>query len=481
MAEVDIPRELSRSVPVGILIGGVGGGKTTLYNALCDRQEEAGNHEDSQTTKFVKAKTTYKNLQLCLYDGPGLNSHKDVYKHSYILVAGLTYERLNTVFIVIPWQPRVRRYIVDTLAENLSILKEEHWDMVVPIITKMDNFEPDAIVDSLRKEKKRIKSFILEEFDFIKNVLFYMKGITQVQSIFTNIHKVMSAMPKRKIDYTDEEFCFHFSLREWKGLERTRMSQMKKRVKVIISSYTAGINSLLEQEIPAAELKETVYASLQLSHKELEAIYDEFVEKFGKKMIDFSDFAASIELKKIIMQAQDEYRNFVKQYLPFNPDDTSDWRNSVRRCQYCNEIWVKVEGCDGTTTCGNIPGRVDQVGSYFRWMTRKVGGVIRFTKVKETGKSANRANVHAATRNREPVGCGKQIVWKNQEVVSQEELEKFYTVSEIGTILKGMRSNEAFVQAKKEVDRSIADEEKFGGYAETTLQVGSDEEDVEED
>jgi hypothetical protein len=26
-----------------------------------------------------------------------------------------------------------------------------------------------------------------------------------------------------------------------------------------------------------------------------------------------------------------------------------------KRCPLCNEVWVKVEGCDGETTCGNRP------------------------------------------------------------------------------------------------------------------------------
>jgi hypothetical protein len=26
-----------------------------------------------------------------------------------------------------------------------------------------------------------------------------------------------------------------------------------------------------------------------------------------------------------------------------------------KRCPHCNEVWVKVEGCDGETTCGNRP------------------------------------------------------------------------------------------------------------------------------
>ena len=27
----------------------------------------------------------------------------------------------------------------------------------------------------------------------------------------------------------------------------------------------------------------------------------------------------------------------------------------ARRCPHCNLIWTKIEGCNGDTTCGNLP------------------------------------------------------------------------------------------------------------------------------
>jgi len=36
-----------------------------------------------------------------------------------------------------------------------------------------------------------------------------------------------------------------------------------------------------------------------------------------------------------------------------NPDNKADPRNMIKNCPHCGEIWIKVEGCDGTTSCGN--------------------------------------------------------------------------------------------------------------------------------
>ncbi len=38
--------------------------------------------------------------------------------------------------------------------------------------------------------------------------------------------------------------------------------------------------------------------------------------------------------------------------MSYNPLDTRNPRNLIRKCPYCEEIWIKVEGCDGETECG---------------------------------------------------------------------------------------------------------------------------------
>lgn len=39
--------------------------------------------------------------------------------------------------------------------------------------------------------------------------------------------------------------------------------------------------------------------------------------------------------------------------MSYNPLNLNDPKNLIKRCPHCREVWVKVEGCDGTTTCGN--------------------------------------------------------------------------------------------------------------------------------
>merc|ERR1719183_3258665 len=70
-------------------------------------------------------------------------------------------------------------------------------------------------------------------------------------------------------------------------------------------------------------------------------------------MIDLDCYTSSISLQKSIECAHREFRDDVKELMSYNPDDTKDWKNCIRRCQFCGEVWVKVSGCEGQTTCGS--------------------------------------------------------------------------------------------------------------------------------
>ena len=41
--------------------------------------------------------------------------------------------------------------------------------------------------------------------------------------------------------------------------------------------------------------------------------------------------------------------------MSYNMNDKNNPRNLIKACPYCKEIWTKIDGCDGKTTCGNRP------------------------------------------------------------------------------------------------------------------------------
>jgi len=85
--------------------------------------------------------------------------------------------------------------------------------------------------------------------------------------------------------------------------------------------------------------------------------------------------------------------------------------SSLRKCPHCHQVWAKLEGCDGTTTCGNKPtsfdGRFDTLAT-FQFIFD--GKNLKISKVGTRPKSAG----HSSNRN---AGCGRSIAWRDMAPV----------------------------------------------------------------
>ena len=56
--------------------------------------------------------------------------------------------------------------------------------------------------------------------------------------------------------------------------------------------------------------------------------------------------------------------------MSYDPDDKTDWKNYLKKCNHCGEIWLKVSGCDGNTKCGAIetgPDKFDGKANFRFW------------------------------------------------------------------------------------------------------------------
>jgi len=88
--------------------------------------------------------------------------------------------------------------------------------------------------------------------------------------------------------------------------------------------------------------------------------------------------------------------------------------SGLKKCPYCGEIWTKVAGCDGETTCGNIYEQFDSRFSIFATYTFDFDGE-HFTIVKSGERSLRKEDDNKPkVKGR---GCGKKIVWRDMTPV----------------------------------------------------------------
>ena len=111
--------------------------------------------------------------------------------------------------------------------------------------------------------------------------------------------------------------------------------------------------------------------------------------------------------------------------------------NDLRQCPHCGLLWAKVDGCDGTTTCGSIPQGLNDLRdkSYgvmntfsFRWSKGSKGKKGRLDINKSGTKNAKTQKGTSSGQ-----GCGKSINWSSmkQVPVPEELMEGKITTQDV--------------------------------------------------
>ena len=427
--------------PVAIIIGQVGAGKTTIFNKVCDAQGEADITDDS----------------MVLYDVPGCNSKEGAYAHSFVLRHGLTCEPLSGVFVTLQYNPCRRNNMGEDFYSVAKILKKEAYDHIVVLVTKMDQFYPD----SKFPDRKSMEQHILQSFqsDYgINRVVFSDKKSTPAE-LFLAMRKAIDQCSKIHLSYTVEEFLdrFESESKAWKGREQFDLHRLQKQIEKVCAEFEEGLQHLVatRQAVSSEEFQDYIYAIIQQSRMELEEkVYQPFLQRNGDDQVAFEDYAASIELKTLIHHAHSDLRDEAKKFLMVNPDNVNDWRNAIRRCQHCGEVWVKVEGCDGATQCGARPSGPDPTSkTYHRW--ERIEGKWRpgkFVMKPEESSQLPKATQTTAARG---IGCGKAIVWKDQAVVPKSELDCLFSTHQLELILSSFKVDSTLQKPRKRNERGV--------------------------
>lgn len=393
--------------PYAVLIGAVGSGKTTIAQKL-SRKKNLG--VKNFGTSATRQSTVYKSGTFMFADTPGYLSFEDKLSHAVNIIRALEEKPLFGIFLLIRFETRIEGMLhkVQEIFQPLRTCKA----LITIVITAWDLSEgtieqETLITNSLKKNFK------------IESVLF-TGNMTSPEELERMFRQKLVATPIN-IRIPPEATFRYFNL---KKQDVDVIDYLKDRRE----EFSQVVTKTRSQADQISNLEEKIDFSLaaQIALKAMvEQMKDDLIQRFEVNTIDPEELAWVDQMHCELTTLLKTFRSFCKTLTNYSIGCDSD--NPFRKCPSCGEVYIKVEGCDGSTTCGSVPTFCDGVKYIRKWSYELIQGKITF-------KSTNVENVETKQKNRRPntgnfmdlitgmlgnhskrklgKGCGATIEWK---------------------------------------------------------------------
>ncbi|CAF2189719.1 unnamed protein product [Rotaria magnacalcarata] len=398
-----IPKTLSYK-PCAIMMGRISTGKTTLVNLLCGTQHEVGEGEGSFTRNLFLNDTSCGNNAFSLIDTPGTNSSSETYKHAILLRADLTATKINTIFIIIEYHCRF-----DNMIDNYYEVEQLVYNYVNKVVVLISHW--DQSKNSQNNYEEICKKF-QNEYPTLNNLIFYSERSSKAE-LANLIYGCVSNMEKDKLEIKDEQFFLKFNVYQMKTKLKVSYNEYQRKAILLSKEYTELILSVQCQSVEDKD--EVIHMTIVYFKDEMEALLNEFRAKHGLDMVELDYYVFVVKLEKENVKICYDFVERAVPLMSYNLFDNKDPRNLIKRCPYCQLIWFKTEGYDGTTTCGNSDFKSNSINKkvFWKYKMRRKGGKLQWEKTpieKETPEQKLEETLkdqNAASSKR--VGCGKQF------------------------------------------------------------------------
>jgi len=322
-------------VPYIVLLGDVGTGKSTVFEKLTGVEGRSSAANQSVTKSSDVYEAYDGSFDIC--DTPGSNPMMAGFQHNLQIAHALNFQPVNCILIVVKAEERMGS-VIDDVEKYASFLPEDlPLEIVGVCITHMDReklqwnktiFLPylndclgitSAVFASLNTPREVLKADVLAECAHKKVQDFSIDG-----EMFLRLFKV----GKRNLKV----------LRMTRG-EVARFEKMKQDFYAEKKKYQLKEQMDMTFEFLTWLFEEIKEAQKRLSNKN-NFTFD------GPEMASEAGHVAHMtnQLRKILKDVRMDAMQYHK-----------DVESDFRKCPYCDSVWAKIEGCDGSTVCGCRP------------------------------------------------------------------------------------------------------------------------------
>jgi len=425
---------LGSNSPVCVLMGNTGAGKTTLCNKLCGTNHESHAGRESVTRQLFENPVNCGSYPFMIVDTPGVDSQVDTFKHAVLLKEALTGTPINTIFFVIKYDNRFDNTLLDYAKLLIPIAKYSY--KIVVMISHMD------LSKNVGNDEKEIAEIFKEEYPEKSFKFIFYSEKDNCSTIADRMYSYLSKMPTEVLQINEEEFNLNFNIYQMKTRVKISYEKFLRETKQIEEDYANLIKKMTQQGLPIEEKDESLHMSIVNLKNELESLTEDFIKTHGTGMQELDSYGFHVMMQKEKIRLCTEFAKNVSVMMSYSLLDTVDPRNMIKRCPHCQEIWFKVTGCDGSTTCGNRP--MDKLYDnlakpWWRFTFTRIGRNIICQKAANVTPVSNMLQPQT---NKNGIGCGKSFTWKDQPSVEEEKIKELFQVKTIEEVKDIIRRND---------------------------------------
>ena len=317
------------SKPVVVLLGPLGSGKTTVFNALTGQAAALGHGAESEV-EYHECETD----QFIVRDTPGFASRHDVIKHTARQLYALVTQPVNLLAIVVS-DLRASALVtaMHTVLDVLPLDKVAHACGVVVTHSETRTERDKALMrQTIQKEFGR--------FDLHDRV------------VFTDATNQLSDLGETLASWCSASSPVHFALGGAQGLDLTRFPLFISATQhPLVADFmeTAAQFRRLQDKLKSVPDHDRVHVTLMAAlRQEAVAIFTGFAREAdaGPEDLELYLYIAHDHVAKIL-------REFCKDARSRITYSAADVRETMyRRCPKCELVWCIAEGCSGPTKCG---------------------------------------------------------------------------------------------------------------------------------
>ena len=403
--------------PYVVLIGHVGTGKSTLIEKLTNAKNRSGDGSRSVTRSSEPFWTFDGSMVIC--DTPGTNPEADKFQHNVNVAAALNFHPISRLLIVVKADTKMANPL-DRIREFATDLLELPDGIIGTLVTHMD---------TVSWNEGEFKDMVQNELG-IDCVLFSKKN-SHRKFLLDDILATCTETMNLRVDHDNFLKLFKIGKSERKIILQTRREvqrfrDIKDQFDEARKAFQGKDEIDLVFEFQAWMENQVIVAQKKLANENNFTFYGHKAEAEAGYVANMTN-----QMRLVLYDLRLEAAKFQSEH----------GAGDARRCPFCNEVWIKVEGCDGDTTCGDRPSRsidvrnasFSELGTFsFSWQNITESFKLAINKL------PSRKIVHKKFASK--IGCGNTINWSR--------LPKVNIPPELAQVVKPVRMDEVPILSK---------------------------------